>query len=254
MRVYRHFEDPNRLIIDVTDSVIMYDILMASEYASEMEYDPDQHWFSVSVETYKKLRDRLSNAATPFFREQPTKKRIATPAPPKEQSGPPPTPVFAAEITPTRTVSTQTNMVPIKITHDRCMQTESMTDECVAEKAQENEQETSCPPISYVIPVPPVPETTIPSPSMAMIPIIHDDGTKFVTPQNPPTSNYGRMSTGQNMHGMPAPAASENPPSLRSGYTDWKDVCLRRLAIRDMLLQHNHGFFFKHTKRNPGQE
>ena len=251
MRIYRHNEDTNRLVIDVRDSPIMHDILRKSDFAGEMEYDEHQHWFIVTVDLYQRIRDTLTNDNTPYSLEPRPKKRVRTPTPTVSPPPPAPVPVRACIL---RTTPTQTehlnpdpnpNPKPV-IFNEQGTQTEAET---VSIRPPESMTPTMVvPPVMQdvpramerVIPVPTVLESSIPSPSAVVVAADHT-----VVAVHLAASSAATLVPPLPLPALPPSAAA---PSIRSGYTDWKDVCLRRLAIREMLLQQGRAFL--NTRRH----
>jgi hypothetical protein len=238
MRVYRDPQHADALIIDVKDSPIMQSVLMECDFAAEMRYDPTQQWFSLGVDTYRRLREHLSTTNSPFGSEPPAKRRMKNPVPPPLPVAPPP-----LNITIFRTTVTQTDGLPS--THDRETQTDTDTVVCVpavvAMPVQTPDIAVQTPeiavqtpeivvqtpaPLSRLIPVPMMAETTMPSPS-AMV--VHSVASEPPPPPLPPTA---------------PPQPQSEAPTIMSGYMDWKDVCLRRLAIREILREHGQGSIY----------
>ena len=64
MQVYKHPDHENVIILSVKTSPIIQQLITSWDHAAELQYDTQQEWYSMSHDTYQKLRRHLMNSAT----------------------------------------------------------------------------------------------------------------------------------------------------------------------------------------------
>ena len=228
MQVYRHPDRDNYLVLSVRDSPMTHSILKNCEFASEMEYNAQQEWYTMTNETYQKLRRQLAPSSVLLANKTAKRQRavqVNTPVTP-------PIPVVPVERL-IRTLPTQTDPPPVR--KESATQTE--------EQKETNTEHPNIPvPVevqssTIVLPVPPLTDQ-LPTPSPSQL--VYTKGPESIMPNelvaeevplavlDPPTSIH---------HVQPPPPSTGHGEgqSVLSGYMDWRDVCLRRLLVRDML-------------------
>ena len=209
MQVYRHPDQENCLLLSVKDSPMTHNILRNSQFASEMEYHPHHEWYSMTNETYQNLRRFLLKPSSllPSTPKRPRPKEEEIRSPPAER-----------ETKNCRTLQVQTDPPPLQ------KHTGTQTKEEATEAVIVGEPEPEPESVVVLLPVPSVIEQPVSllSPSQ----IVHVKEVELEETEV----------IGNTIDVVRAPAP---PPSVGqsvvSGYMDWKDVCLRRLLVRDML-------------------
>ena len=157
MQVYKHPDHENVIILSVKTSPIIQQLITSWDHAAESQYDTQQEWYSMSHDTYQKLRRHLMNSATltpPRVKRSPPVPEVAALSPPSKRY---------------RSLQTQTD--PQASTEERHAQTETETEEqerVVPASVRES------PPSTIVLPLPiqMAEELVTPSPSQLVQPQI----------------------------------------------------------------------------------
>ena len=165
MQVYKHPEYENLIVLSVKNSPIIQQLLVNWDHPGDLQYDTQQEWYSMSHDTYQKLRRHLMHSAT---LTPPSAKRTC-PVPEIAPMPPPPSKRY-------RSLQTQTE--PHPCTEERHAQTETEKHECVALVRES-------PPSSIVLPLPVAmaEELATPSPSQLVQPQMVTPSPSQLVPQ-----------------------------------------------------------------------
>ena len=208
MQVYRHPEYENFIVLSVKNSPIIQQLLTNWDHPGDLQYDTQQEWYSMSHDTYQKLRRHLMQSAT---LTPPNAKRTS----PMPEIAPMPPPPPSKRY---RSLQTQTD--PNPCTEERHTQTEQKEEhEPVALVRRES------PPSTIVLPIPAAmaDELPTPSPSQLVQPqMVTPSPSQLVSPpQDAPVPVLEHITRHVGYEAMDPPppmdAAMHHPPASSAG-------------------------------------